>query len=159
MLLGLVAPDQGEVERAAGLAPTRFQKLYQDPPAAFAPHQTLRQSLGDLLKLHGLAWTQAEASMERFGLGRELLGRRPTEVSGGELQRFAILRALLLDPVFLFADEATSRLDPVSQKDVFAILIEAVRERGLALLMVTHEAALAEKVAQRILTLGVTPPL
>lgn len=159
ILLGLVAPDQGEVERAAGLAPTRFQKLYQDPPAAFAPHQTLRQSLGDLLKLHGLAWTQAEASMERFGLGRELLGRRPTEVSGGELQRFAILRALLLDPVFLFADEATSRLDPVSQKDVFAILIEAVRERGLALLMVTHEAALAEKVAQRILTLGVTPPL
>jgi peptide/nickel transport system ATP-binding protein len=75
-------------------------------------------------------------------------------VSGGELQRFEILRALLLDPVFLFADEATSRLDPVSQKDVFTILIEAVRERGLGLLMVTHEAALAERLAQRILTLG-----
>ncbi|MFA6031866.1 MAG: ATP-binding cassette domain-containing protein [Myxococcota bacterium] len=154
ILLGLVAPDRGEVERVAGLAPTRFQKLYQDPPAAFAPHQMLRHSLGDLLKRHGLAWTQAEASMDRFGLGRELLDRRPNEVSGGELQRFAILRALLLDPVFLFADEATSRLDPVSQKDVFTILIEAVRERGLGLLMVTHEAALAERLAQRILTLG-----
>ncbi len=154
ILLGLVAPDHGAVERAAGLAPTRFQKLYQDPPAAFVPHQTLRQSLSDLLKLHGLDWTQAEASMERFGLGRELLDRRPNEVSGGELQRFAILRALLLDPVFLFADEATSRLDPVSQKDVFTILIHAVRERGLGLLMVTHEAALAERLAQRILTLG-----
>ena len=154
ILLGLVAPDHGAVERAAGLAPTRFQKLYQDPPAAFVPHQTLRQSLSDLLKLHGLDWTQAEASMERFGLGRELLDRRPNEVSGGELQRFAILRALLLDPVFLFADEATSRLDPVSQKDVFTILIHAVRERGLGLLMVTHEAALAERLAQGILTLG-----
>lgn len=154
ILLGLVAPDKGEVERAAGLAPTRFQKLYQDPPAAFAPHQMLRHSLGDLLKRHSLGWTQAEASMDRFGLGRELLDRRPNEVSGGELQRFAILRALLLDPVFLFADEATSRLDPVSQKDVFTILIEAVRERGLGLLMVTHEAALAERLAQRILTLG-----
>ncbi|MBW4656659.1 MAG: ATP-binding cassette domain-containing protein [Kaiparowitsia implicata GSE-PSE-MK54-09C] len=154
ILLGLVAPDRGEVERTAGMAPTRFQKLYQDPPAAFVPHQTLRQSLGDLLKLHGLDWMRAEASMERFGLGRELLDRRPSEVSGGELQRFAILRALLLDPVFLFADEATSRLDPVSQKDVFAILIEAVRERSLGLLMVTHETALAETVAHRILKLG-----
>lgn len=153
ILLGLVKPDRGEVQRSLGITATRFQKLYQDPPAAFAPHQTLRQSLGDLLRLHGLAWAQAEASMQRFGLGQELLDRRPSEVSGGELQRFAILRALLLDPVFLFADEATSRLDPVSQQEVFAILIEAVRERGLSLLMVTHETALAEKVGSRIVRL------
>ena len=153
ILLGLVRPDSGEVQRSPGIAATRFQKLYQDPPAAFAPHQTLRQSFGDLLRLHCLAWAQAEASMRRFGLGQELLDRRPGEVSGGELQRFAILRALLLDPVFLFADEATSRLDPVTQKEVFAILVEAVRERGLGVLMVTHEAALAEKIASRILKL------
>lgn len=153
ILLGLVRPDSGGIQRSPGIAATRFQKLYQDPPAAFAPHQTLRQSFGDLLRLHCLAWAQAEASMRRFGLGQELLDRRPGEVSGGELQRFAILRALLLDPVFLFADEATSRLDPVTQKEVFAILIEAVRERGLGLLMVTHEAALAEKIASRILKL------
>lgn len=155
ILLGLVAPDRGQVEREADFAPVRFQKLYQDPPAAFAPHQPLRRGLGDLLELHELAWSQAEAAMVRFGLARELLDRRPNEVSGGELQRFAILRALLLDPVFLFADEATSRLDPVSQKEVFAILLEAVRERGLGLLMVTHEAALAERLASRILRLGI----
>jgi len=153
ILLCLVRPDSGGIQRSPDIAATRFQKLYQDPPAAFAPHQTLRQSFGDLLRLHCLAWAQAEASMRRFGLGQELLDRRPGEVSGGELQRFAILRALLLDPVFLFADEATSRLDPVTQKEVFAILIEAVRERGLGLLMVTHEAALAEKIASRILKL------
>lgn len=153
ILLGLVAADGGAVERAAGHPPVRFQKLYQDPPAAFAPHQTLRRGLGDVLTLHGLAWSRVEAAIERFGLPRELLDRRPGEVSGGELQRFAILRVLLLDPVFLFADEATSRLDPVSQKEVFAILIEAVRERGLGLLMVTHEAALAERLASRVLRL------
>ncbi len=153
ILLGLVTPDRGEVQRAPDIAQIRFQKLYQDPPAAFAPHQALRQSLGDLLKLHGLPWSRAEAGMQRFGLGQDLLDRRPNEVSGGELQRFAILRALLLDPVFLFADEATSRLDPVSQKQVFRVLVEAVRESGLGLLMVTHEAALAEKVASRILRL------
>lgn len=153
ILLDLVKADRGEVQRAQGIGSTRFQKLYQDPPAAFAPHQTLRQSLSDLLKLHGLAWAQAETSMQRFGLGHELLDRRPSEVSGGELQRFAILRALLLDPVFLFADEATSRLDLVSQQEVFAILVEAVRERGLGVLMVTHESALAEKVASRVVRL------
>jgi peptide/nickel transport system ATP-binding protein len=155
ILLGLVAPDAGRVERAPAIAPVRFQKLYQDPPAAFAPRQTLRSAIGDLLALHRLAWSRAETAMERFGLGRDLLDRRPGEVSGGELQRFAIMRALLLDPVFLFADEATSRLDPVSQKEVFALLLEAVRERRLGLLMVTHEAALAERTASRIIRLGV----
>jgi peptide/nickel transport system ATP-binding protein len=154
LLLGLVPPDRGQVERSPGVAPVRFQKLYQDPPAAFAPHQTLRRALGDLLQLHGLPWRQVEASMERFSLAPELLDRRPGEVSGGELQRFAILRALLLDPVFLFADEATSRLDPVSQKEVIAILLEAVRDRGLGVLLVTHEAALAERMASRIIRLA-----
>lgn len=153
ILLGLTTPDRGAVTHAPGVARTRFQKLYQDPPAAFAPHQTLRQGLSDLLALHGLAWPKAQAEMQRFGLAPELLDRLPSEVSGGELQRFAILRALLLDPVFLFADEATSRLDPVSQKEVFAILLEAVRQRGLSLLMVTHEAALAETVASRVVRL------
>ncbi|MBS7705097.1 ABC transporter ATP-binding protein [Chelatococcus asaccharovorans] len=159
LLLGLAAPDAGGVERSRGVAPQRFQKLYQDPPAAFAPHQTLRRGLEHLLKLHRLPWRQAEEAMERLALAPVLLDRRPGEVSGGELQRFAILRALLLDPVFLFADEATSRLDPVSQQDVVAILIDAVRNRGLALLIVTHEIALAERVASRVIRIGSDLPL
>ena len=60
----------------------------------------------------------------------------------------------LLDPVFLFGDEATSRLDPVSQQGVVAILIEAVRNRGLALLIVTHEIARAKRVASRVIRIG-----
>ena len=92
--------------------------------------------------------------MNRLGLETQLLDRRPGEVSGGELQRFSILRALLLEPVFLFADEATSRLDPVCQKEVFAILIEVARDRGLALLIVTHETSLVEKVASKIVHLS-----
>ncbi|GAV33518.1 Oligopeptide transport ATP-binding protein oppF (plasmid) [Roseomonas mucosa] len=67
---------------------------------------------------------------------------------------FFRLRALLLDPVLLFADEAISRLDPVTQQEVIGLLQETVTEHGMALLMVTHEDALAEKVARRIVRLN-----
>jgi len=153
LLLGIVSPDGGEVRRLEGVAPLRFQKLYQDPPAAFIPLQTLRRGLEDLVRLHAREWRAVTETMQRLSLPNALLDRRPGEVSGGELQRFAILRTLLLDPVFLFADEATSRLDPVSQKQVMAVLADIVRERRLALLMVTHDRALAERLATRVIRL------
>nr|WP_246573872.1 ATP-binding cassette domain-containing protein [Chelatococcus asaccharovorans] len=158
LLLRVIMPDKGFVERNRDISPLRLQKLYQDPPAAFAPYQTFRRALEDLLKRHRLPWRQAEETMGQLWLQRVLLDRYPTEVSGGELQRFAILRALMLDPAFLFADEAASQLDPVSQQDVFTILIDAVRSRGLALLIVTHETALAERVASRVIHLGTGLP-
>jgi peptide/nickel transport system ATP-binding protein len=86
-------------------------------------------------------------------LPETLFDRMPGQVSGGELQRFALLRALLLDPAFLFADEATSRLDLVSQQDVIMLLQEIVEDTGLAVLLVTHERGLAEKVSTRLINL------
>lgn len=154
ILLGLVSPDAGDVVRGGGYAPLRFQKLYQDPPAAFIPHQPLRKGLADLARLHGRPWSGVEALLVRLRLRDDLLDRRPGQVSGGELQRLAILRALLLDPVFLFADEATSRLDPVSQRKVIDALLDIVRDRGLAMLLVTHDRHLAERVSTRVMDLG-----
>jgi peptide/nickel transport system ATP-binding protein len=154
LLLGLVPPERGSVHRNDSLSTLRFQKLYQDPPAAFAPRQTLRRGLRDLLRLHRFDWRAVHDLMMRLRLAPALLDRRPNEVSGGELQRFAILRALMLDPVFLFADEATSRLDPISQKDVIELLVGIVRDRGLGLLIVTHDLALAERIASRVVRLG-----
>ncbi|WP_105385240.1 ABC transporter ATP-binding protein [Neorhizobium alkalisoli] len=154
ILLGLTTPDAGAVVRDTVLSSLRFQKLYQDPPAAFAPHQTIRRGLKDLARLHGKDWTKIEALCGRLRLQDALLDRLPGQVSGGELQRFALLRALLLDPAFLFADEATSRLDPVSQQDVITFLQEIVEETGLAVLLVTHDRDLAEKVSTRLIELG-----
>lgn len=153
VLLGLAPADSGTVERRRGVPPVRFQKLYQDPPAAFAPHHTLRRAFADLAALHGLAADTVGGMLADMRLRGALLDRRPAEISGGELQRFAIARALLVDPVFLFADEATSRLDPVSQKEIVGVLLASVRERGLAMLMVTHDHALADRVADRIVAL------
>lgn len=154
ILLGLTSQDAGVVERQAGLSALRFQKLYQDPPAAFAPHQTIRKGLKDLVRRHGKDWSKVEALASRLRLGVALFDRLPSQISGGELQRFALLRALLLDPAFLFADEATSRLDPVSQKDVVTFLMEIVGETGLGVLMVTHDRELADRVSRRTISLG-----
>jgi peptide/nickel transport system ATP-binding protein len=154
ILLGLVRPDAGTVERQADISPLRFQKLYQDPPAAFAPHQPIRRGLRDFVKLHRREWGEVEKLLQRLRLRDGLLDRLPGQISGGELQRFAILRALLLDPVFLFADETTSRLDPVSQKEVIELLLEIVQETGLGILLVTHDHALAERISTRMLRLA-----
>lgn len=153
ILLGLTSPDAGVVERKAGLSPLRFQKLYQDPPAAFAPHQTIRTAFKDLVRLHGKHWKVIEELQDRLRLPASLLDRLPGQISGGELQRFALLRALLLEPAFLFADEATSRLDPVSQREVVTFLMEIVREKGLGVLMVTHDQHMAERISTRVMTL------
>ncbi|PDT16105.1 ABC transporter ATP-binding protein [Rhizobium sp. J15] len=153
ILLGLVKADAGMVERKPGLSPLRFQKLYQDPPAAFAPHQAIRKGLKDLVRLHGKDWAEAEELRRRLRLSEGLLDRLPNQISGGELQRFALLRALLLEPAFLFADEATSRLDPVSQMEMIMLLREVVEETGLAVLMVTHDRDIAQKISTQVVEL------
>lgn len=153
VMLGLAAPESGSVIRQPGIKPIRFQKLYQDPPSAFPRHIRLGQALDDLVRLHGLDAARIPVLMERLRLNPVLLSRRPTEVSGGELQRLALVRVLLLDPVFLFADEPTSRLDLITQAEVTALLAEAARETGMALLMVSHDADLLRKTADRVISL------
>lgn len=156
-LLGLRRPDHGWVRRTPRIAATRFGKLYQDPVATFAPNRTLRAALTDVAALHRVPWERAAALLDRLRVAARLLDRRPDAVSGGELQRVAIVRALLPDPVFLFADEPTSRLDPITQQDTMQALRDATTARNCAVLLVTHDHALAAKVAARNLSLGVEP--
>ncbi|WP_338718759.1 ATP-binding cassette domain-containing protein [Herbaspirillum sp. DW155] len=153
IVLGLLQPDAGQVTRAAGLARTAFQKIYQDPAAAFAPTLSLRQSLNDLVRLHGLDWQRLDDLLARMRVSRTLLDRRPGQVSGGELQRIALARVLLMRPALIFADEPTSRLDPLTQQEVMALLVEEARQTGSAVLLVTHDADIVRCVADRRLPL------
>ncbi|MGE3179695.1 MAG: ABC transporter ATP-binding protein [Vicinamibacterales bacterium] len=155
VLLGVTHADRGRVVRDPALPPIRFQKLYQDPPASFAPRVTIRRSMDDLVAKHRLEPSEIPRVMARLRLSPILLDRRPDQVSGGELQRFAILRILLLSPAFIFADEPTSRLDPITQQETIDLLVDHAAERGCALLLVTHDARIAANVAQRaVLRLG-----
>lgn len=157
ILLGLVRPDGGTVRRAPSARPCQFQKIYQDPPASFAPHEPLHRGLSDLIARHRLDPRLLNELLEGLAIDRSLLARLPGEVSGGELQRLAIARALMLDPVFLFADEATSRLDLMRQEEVIRLLTTLAAERKMALLIVTHDPDLAAKVADQQLDLDLPP--
>lgn len=149
IVLGLQKADSGSVRRVGGLARTAFQKIYQDPAAAFAPTVTLRRSLQDLVELHRLSWSELAALMERLRLPAALLDRLPEQVSGGELQRFAIARVLMLKPALIFADEPTSRLDPLTQQETLFLLREHARQHRCAVLLVTHDPDIAARLAQR----------
>ena len=154
ILLGLLSRDEGMVQRGEAQPVIKFQKLYQDPPSAFPQRITMRRAILDLVKLHGLDAARIEPLMTRLRLSPELLDRLPGEVSGGELQRFALLRVLLLDPVFLFADEPTSRLDLITQQETIELLVELARERDCAVLIVSHDEDLIRKVSDRQIQFG-----
>ncbi len=157
ILLGLVAPDTGQVTPTSNARPYQFQKLYQDPPSAFAPGLTMRTAINDVSKLHNLSTEKIAPLMQQLKLSPNLLSRKPSEISGGELQRFALLRLLLLKPVFIFADEPTSRLDPITQQSTMQLLCSAASEQFCAVLLVTHDADIAAKAAHRVSNISFAP--
>ncbi|ASL29007.1 ABC transporter ATP-binding protein [Azotobacter chroococcum] len=157
ILLGLLAPDAGAVTRPPGIARYKYLKLYQDPPSAFAPTVPLGRLFDDLIRLHRLDASRLPPLLEQLRLSPALLERPVHEVSGGELQRLAIARALLLAPVFLFADEPVSRLDPITARDVVQLLTSVATEHRCAVLLVSHDPELVDKVCDRTIQLGGVP--
>jgi peptide/nickel transport system ATP-binding protein len=129
----------------------RYQKLHQDPASAFVPHRRLSEQLSDLRKvLPGWRKDTLLALLDRMKLHVRLLERRPHEISGGEAQRFAIARVLMLAPDFIVADEPTSRLDPIVQRDVLNLLRDASEESGFGILLIGHDGAVLNAMSDRI---------
>lgn len=148
-ILGLIPIHEGSVSKRGNPPRVAFQKLFQDPVAAFPPTITLARSLSDLVRLHHLDTSRIDPLLKRLRLEPALLGRLPGNVSGGELQRFSLLRVLMLDPLFIFADEPSSRLDPITQQEMIELLVEVARENDTAILLVSHDEALIASVADR----------
>lgn len=154
VLLGLLSPDEGQISTIPGLPSHARQKLYQNPVTSFAPRQCLRAGLREVARRHRVDVAEIERLSESLGLDPALLDRLPAQVSGGELQRLAMVRVLLVRPSLLFADEPTSRLDPLTQQHTLQCLLAAIDQWGTALLLVTHDPDLADAVALRSVRLG-----
>lgn len=152
-LLGLTPALSGSIRQAQQVERYRWQKLYQDPTAAVSHSVPLATLLQDVLNKYSLEPSEVQRLMDRLGLDSAILRRNASAVSGGELQRFCLLRVLLLKPVFLFADEPTSRLDPITAKEVCALLVEVARETRCAMMLVSHDPDLIAKRCDRVLSL------
>lgn len=154
IIIGLTTSFSGTVTRADGLSRFAFQKLYQDPVAAFPPTLTLKRNLHDVVRLHGLDPGRINTLMSQLRLHPQILDRLPGNVSGGELQRVSLLRVLLLKPALIFADEPSSRLDLITQKEMIGMLVDTARESGTAVLLVSHDEALIDAVSDTRVHLG-----
>lgn len=163
MLAGLLRPDRGQLlldgvdARAmdARHLHRSVQIILQHPETAFDPQRRLIASLAEPLLLHRLASKaqardRAVAQGERLGLPAPLLHRYPHQLSGGEIQRAALARALMLDPRVLILDEPTSMLDSSTQARIVALLRAEQDRRGLACLFITHDLDLAAHIADAI---------
>ncbi|MDX3313898.1 ABC transporter ATP-binding protein [Streptomyces sp. NPDC054884] len=132
------------------------QYVFQDARAAFDEHRpVLHQIARTAIRLRGAepsaATQEALATLAGLGLPEDLVRRRPGQLSGGELQRAALARALLARPRVLVCDEITSGLDPITRRDILGILTALLHDRqDLSLVLITHDldtAALAHRIA------------
>jgi ABC-type glutathione transport system ATPase component len=153
---GSVRLDAEELTGLEGRALRRrrpdFQLVFQDPHASLDPQQTMRAGLAELRRLHPgrCGWISDEDLLGRVGLGPSALARLPSELSGGQVQRMVIARALLLRPRLLIADEPTSALDVSIQAQILTLLVSLAREERLAIVLITHDLALARHVADYV---------
>ena len=149
MFAGLLRPKVGIVEYSHALKRNGIQKLYQDPPTAFPPFIMLETALKDVAKLFRANWDQIFENMDKLMLDKTLLKRYPNQVSGGELQRISIVRALITKPQILLCDEPSSRLDPITQQETLKMLAEISVENNIGLVLVTHDEMIAKKWAHK----------
>lgn len=155
MLLGLLSTDSGSIDWAHDPnAKHKAQKLFQDPSDVFSAHVKLRKSFNDVMKKYHISEDKLNGLLDELRLDKRLIDRYPDQVSGGELQRLAIVRVMLLDPTFIFADEPTSRLDMLTQKSVIEALANAVKHHNVAMMIVSHDKALLEKVCDEVVVFG-----
>jgi peptide/nickel transport system ATP-binding protein len=151
---GLLAPDGGKRQADPSLPP---QMVFQNAVASLTPWLSIGEQIGE--RLRGRVRDPRERrqktaeALERVGLDPDLAGARPAQLSGGQCQRAAIARAIIVPPSLLLCDEPISALDVSLAASILNLLAELRRQLGMALLFVTHDLAAARYIADTIMVM------
>lgn len=150
LLAGYERPQAGEILVDGSPLPKRgacpVQLVLQHPETAVDPRMRMGRTLAE-------AGDVPQRLLDDLGIQKRWLARFPHELSGGELQRFCIARALAANPRYLVADEISTMLDAVTQAQIWRFLVAETQARGIGMLFVSHSPALAERVATRTVDL------
>ena len=133
-----------------------IQMVFQDPYGALNPRLTVEQCIGEVLDVHGLVNSRSCRServaelLNMVGMGLHFSSRLPRQLSGGQLQRIGIARALAVEPSILVLDEAVSALDVSVQAEVVNLLVRLREELQLTYIFISHDLGVIRHISDRI---------
>ena len=150
ILAGHIKRYEGEVKLDGNEIPKSgfnpVQLIYQHPEKVMNPKWKMHEVLEE-------SWDVPDSLLEDFGIQKSWLNRWPAELSGGELQRFSVLRSLNPNTKFLIADEMTTMLDAITQVQIFESVLKIVKERNMGLLVVSHDRDLMDIICDEVIYL------
>ena len=150
ILAGHIKRYEGEVKIDGQDIPKKgydpVQLIYQHPEKVMNPKWKMHEVLEE-------SWDVPDDLLEDFGIQKSWLNRWPAELSGGELQRFSVLRSLNPKTKFLIADEMTTMLDAITQVQIFESVLKIVKERNMGLLVVSHDRDLMDIICDEVIYL------
>ena len=169
VIAGLVRPDRGAIRldgtdlTAVGRAEARSLRrmlhlVFQDPYASLPPTLRVADAVAEPLVIHRIGdrperTQRAADAVTAVGLDRRHLARYPHQLSGGERQRVAFARALVTEPQLILADEPTQMLDASLRHELVDLISQLAADRGLAVLHITHDLALAQYSCARLVVM------
>ncbi|MGO3029117.1 nickel import ATP-binding protein NikE [Pseudomonas helleri] len=166
LLMGIEAPEQGRIsfyngafEPASKAFLQTVQMVFQDAISAFNPQRTIGWSIAEPLRhLRGLRASEQQTRiaelLQQVQLASSDAEKLPSQLSGGQLQRAGIARALAAEPKLIILDEALSNLDRVLQVQMLGLLAELRSRLGTAFVLITHDLSLVQNFCQRVIVLA-----
>jgi oligopeptide/dipeptide ABC transporter ATP-binding protein len=168
LILRLLEPSGGKVffrgeeissisRRALGARRREMQMIFQNPFASFNPKIRFDRALMEVCRFYGMTTNEGRDRIGRLftdmGLPLDLLNRWPRELSGGQLQRLAIVRALISEPSLLIADEPLSALDVSVQAQLLNLLREIRKARSMVMVFISHDMTVVEYFCDRVVVM------
>jgi peptide/nickel transport system ATP-binding protein len=141
LILGYRKPRSGTINSLP------LSQVFQDPYSSFHPSYKIRDQIAEVTSMSGY-----QELLQQMGLNETHLDALPHKLSGGQLQRCSILRALLMKPKLLLLDEPTSALDNINQLDIMKLIVNYID--GMGILLITHDGDLAQWCADEVIVLG-----